>query len=221
MIMDENLYFFEGEGAGSNCYVLAAGDGLVLVDTGTGEDTDGLIRKMRNAGLDPEKIKLIINTHCHFDHTGGNFTIQDRFGAKIAAHQLDSGYITNPDPEYTAAKYANAKPKASKVTEILEDGQEIEGTGFKVIHTPGHTMGSISLYSEKRSCLISGDAVFTGGGTGRVDMPGGNLESLKISLEKLSALRVKMLLPGHGEPELEHGHKSIEAGLKFVKAEML
>lgn len=221
MIIDENLYFFEGDGAGSNCYVLAAGDGLVLVDTGTGEDTDALIRKIRNAGLDPEKIKLIVNTHCHYDHIGGNFTIQDRFGARIGAHPLDSKYIENLDADYTAAKYSDAKPKASKVSLMLEDGQEIEGTDFKVIHTPGHTMGSISLYSEKRLCLISGDTAFTGGGTGRVDLPGGNLESLRASLEKLSKLRVKMLLPGHGETEFEEGYKSILAGLKFVKAEML
>lgn len=219
MIIDESLYLFEGEE--SNCYVLVAGDGLVLVDTGTGADTDGLIRRIRNAGLNPEKIKLIVNTHCHYDHIGGNFIIQDRFGAKVAAHHPDTNYIATPDGDYTAAKYAQAKPKASNVSVVLEDGQEIEETGFRVMHTPGHTAGSVCLYSEKKLALISGDTSFAGGGTGRVDLPGGELDSLIKSLEKLSKLRVKILLPGHGEPEYEEGYKSILAGLKFVKAEML
>jgi len=221
MLIDENLYLFEGEGAECNCYVLVAGDGLVLVDTGTGADTDGLLRKMRNAGLDPEKIRLVVNTHCHYDHIGGNFMIQDRFGAKIAAHHPDTNYIAKPDGEYTAAKYAQTPPKASNVSIVLEDGQEIEGTDFRVIHTPGHTAGGICLYSEKRLALISGDTSFAEGGTGRVDLPGGDLDALIKSLDTLSKLRVKMLLPGHGEPEYEEGYKSIVAGLRFVKAEML
>jgi glyoxylase-like metal-dependent hydrolase (beta-lactamase superfamily II) len=86
-----------------------------------------------------------------------------------------------------------------------------------VIHTPGHTPGSICLYHEGEEVLISGDTVFTHGSFGRYDLPGGNLPSLRDSLRKLSGRAVRGVYPGHGEPLREGGGRHIAAALKVVE----
>lgn len=177
----KDILFIPGYNMDSNCYLI----GDMLVDTGAGFNEDYLISQIEKHGLKREDIKTVVNTHCHFDHVGGNHFFEN---ADIAIHELDAIPLRNKDNLGTSMEVTN-----SKVDIELHDGDEING--FEVIHTPGHTNGGICLWDGVN--LISGDTVFAGGGVGRFDL-GGNFDDLKKSVEKLTHLDVINLLPGHG-----------------------
>lgn len=218
MMINEDLYYVKGKGIDSNSYLLEAKDHFILIDTGTGMNSAAFLKTL--AGICAKKpVKLVINTHCHFDHIGGN---KDFVGsAKFAAHALDAKYIQTPDADYTVASMFSQKLAPVPVSWMLKEGDKIENTGYVVMHTPGHTEGSICLYNEDLKILIAGDTAFANGGTGRVDLPGGDLEKMQASLEKLAGINVRTLLSGHGEPVLEKGYESIKQGLGFVKGETI
>ncbi|MBI5679766.1 MAG: MBL fold metallo-hydrolase [Methanobacterium sp.] len=199
-----NITMIEGIGFDSNIYVFDD----VIVDTGTGQNIEYVLNSIKEAGFNiSEDIKRIVNTHCHFDHTGGNHF----FNAKIAIHQADAPALENGDINTTAA-YMFGKPiEPMKVDFHLKEGDKIND--FEVIHTPGHTAGGICLYDGET--LISGDTVFAEGGFGRFDI-GGDIKMLKTSLEKLSNLDVEYLLPGHG-PAVDNGSEHINLSNRNIK----
>ncbi|ADP77300.1 conserved hypothetical protein [Methanothermus fervidus DSM 2088] len=183
----EDIIIIPGKDYDSNIYVIDN----TIIDTGTGHNKNYVFSKMKKAGVDPEDIKLIINTHCHYDHIGGN----SLFSAKIAIHKKDSEALEKGDKMATVSYLFGEKCHPMKVHKKLKDGNKI--AGFKVIHTPGHTPGSICLFSD--GILISGDTIFANGGFGSCDYPGGNMEDLINSIKKIKSYDVEYLLPGHGE----------------------
>ena len=132
-----DIIFILGFNYDSNCYLI---NGNTLVDTGAGDNKDYLFSKLRENGVEPENIELIINTHCHFDHIGGNYLFPN---AKIAVHKADAISMKNEDSLGTSMS-AFSHEGNSKVDIELEDGDEI--SNFTVIHTPGHTAGGICLW---------------------------------------------------------------------------
>ena len=180
-----NIVFIPGYNMDSNCYLI----GDMLVDTGTGFNEEYLISQIERHGVNRKDISLVVNTHCHFDHIGGNYLFED---ADIAVHELDAISMKNRDDLGTSMN-AFENEANSRVDIELKDGDEIRG--FKIIHTPGHTAGGICLWDGVN--LISGDTVFSHGGVGRFDI-GGNLDDLRQSVFKLTQLDVINLLPGHG-----------------------
>lgn len=194
----------EGIGFDSNIYLFDD----IIVDTGTGENFEYVFNSIKKAGFNMvEDIKRIINTHCHFDHTGGNHF----FNAKIAIHQADAPAIENGDNIATAAYMFGKSLEPTKVDFHLKEGDKIND--FEVIHTPGHTIGGICLYDGET--LISGDTVFADGGFGRYDI-GGDINVLRESIQKLSELDVEYLLPGHG-PAVSNGSEHIKISNKIIK----
>ena len=181
-----SIAFILGYNIDSNCYLI---DDNILVDTGTGHYNDYLFSKIREYGVEPENIEMVVNTHCHFDHIGGNQFFPD---AEIAVHKLDALSIKNKDTLGTSMSVFDNEGNC-RVDIELENGDKI--ADFEVIHTPGHTRGGICLWDGEN--LISGDTIFAGGGVGRVDI-GGNYQDMKNSLEKLQKLDVKNIYPGHG-----------------------
>ncbi len=179
-----------------------------VIDTGTGFNFTRLHSILKVLGKNFESIKQVINTHCHFDHIGGNGYF---LKASIAIHENDAPVIENADIVKSVADYFDGKLRPRKVDVKLKDGDVIDvGTRkLKVIHTPGHTPGSICLYDEKDGILFSGDTLFSDG-IGRTDCPGGDEEALIESLNKLSKLSFKKLLPGHGEPVLENADEILK-----------
>jgi hydroxyacylglutathione hydrolase len=143
-------------------------------------------------------IEWVINTHGHFDHIGGDGYF---LNAKVAIHELDAPILENGDAELSFSDFFDGNMHARKVDRKLKEGDEING--LRVIHTPGHSPGSICLYDEKNRILFSGDTIFAEG-IGRTDLPGGSEENLKSSIEKLRGLKIDKLLPGHGEPVLQN-----------------
>ena len=190
----KDIIFILGFTCDSNCYLI---NGNTLVDTGAGANKDYLFSKLRENGVEPEDIELVINTHCHFDHIGGNYLFPD---AKIAVHKADAVSIRNKDTLGTSMS-AFGEDGNSRVDIELEDGDDI--ANFEVIHTPGHTKGGICLWDGEN--LISGDTIFAGGGVGRIDI-GGDYQDMKNSIGKLMNLDVKNIYPGHG-PIVENNGK--------------
>ncbi|QHN07746.1 MBL fold metallo-hydrolase [Methanothermobacter sp. THM-2] len=198
----DNIIAIEGTLFDSNIYIL----GDTVVDTGTGMNPDNLMRKISGAGVEPGSIKHIVNTHCHFDHTGGNRL----FDADIAIHSLDAEALREGDDAKTVAYMFSASMEPMEVAVELGDGDFIGD--FEVIHTPGHTPGCICLYDGRS--LISGDTVFADGGFGRVDI-GGDINELAESIKKLMKLDIEHLFPGHG-PWVDNGSMHVELAAAFL-----
>jgi len=140
-------------------------------------------------------LKLIVTTHGHWDHTGDNAAVAEHTGAPIAAHPLDWHRLTNPEPIWAPFEI----PPCVPAVELAEGGEVRFGSiRLRVMHTPGHTEGSICLLSDDEALLFSGDTLFAGG-WGRVDLPGGDARLMAESLARLTALPDgTTVLPGHG-----------------------
>lgn len=192
------IYLIEGVLYDSNCYIIGE-DELVMVDCGTGLNMNYIYNKMKTLGLNPGKIVNIILSHVHFDHCGGLNRFLTDYNPEISVFEKEAPFLESADRRMLLLDMFAASFEPVKVDNRLKDGQiiKIKPYNFKVIHTPGHTMGSICLYEENMKLLISGDTVFAGGSFGRVDLPSGNLSQLYNSVKRLSKLDIKYILPGH------------------------
>jgi hydroxyacylglutathione hydrolase len=135
-------------------------------------------------------VKYIVNTHGHDDHIKGNVLFQQKLNVPICIHSLDEHFIEGTEK--------NKIPR--NVT--LENGSIVKfgDEALNVLHTPGHTPGSICLVGEK--LVFTGDTLFAGG-IGRTDFPGGSMNEMRRSLEKLTSLSNSLLVyPGHGDPSM-------------------
>ena len=190
-----NVYCIAGLMADSNCYLIDNSEKIsdfdyILVDTGVGASGDYLNSQLGEIGLSLEDIDLIVNTHCHYDHVGGNYLFPN---AKIAIGAIDGDSLEDLESPIPICFHPALEIKRRDVDIRLKEGDKI--ADFEVLETPGHTAGGISLFDG--SILISGDTIFSHGGVGRMDI-GGNMEDMKNSLDKLLKLDVEYLLCGHG-----------------------
>ena len=189
---------------GANCYVVVHQNSAVVIDPAGVKDEVIAYLKARQANL-----YAIINTHGHIDHIMSNSWLKAETNAPIWIHQGDSRYLT--DPELNLSSFILGEkhigPAADK---FLQDQEKIKlgDLDLTVIHTPGHSPGSICLLGE--SFLFSGDTLFELS-VGRSDFPGGNGKVLKESLRKLARIvpETTVVYPGHGqettmERELAH-----------------
>lgn len=141
-------------------------------------------------------VKYIIFTHGHFDHIAGAYHYSQKYKPEILINADDSVCLTDETANFTYPAYYNFVPV--KPTTLLIDNDEISlgNSKIRVIHTPGHTMGGICLYSD--GVLISGDTLFYRS-IGRTDFKGGNFSTLKDSILKLYKLPDNTIVyPGHG-----------------------
>jgi len=142
-------------------------------------------------------LKLIVSTHYHWDHVGDNAAVQAATGAPIACHALDRHGLEHPQP--LGAPFPI--PPSVPAVELAERGRIRFGSILlQVLHTPGHTEGSVCLVADDGGLLFSGDTLFRGG-WGRVDLPGGSTDAMVSSLARLALLEDPLrVLPGHGLP---------------------
>lgn len=203
----DNIVLIQLSDMDSNVYLI----GDTIIDSGTGFNFTRLRDVLRVLKKDLKDIKQIINTHGHFDHIGGNGYFMN---AKVFIHKLDAPIIEKGDTELSAADFFDGKLHPRNVENKLNDGDRIttKNMDLEVIHTPGHTNGSICLYNEKDKILFSGDTVFANG-VGRTDFINSDPKALAESLERISKLDVKKILPGHG-PVFDK--KNISAVMKNV-----
>ncbi|HIE14312.1 TPA: MBL fold metallo-hydrolase [Candidatus Bathyarchaeota archaeon] len=180
----------------TNCYLIffkKHGEALILDPAVKIQEFDRIIRFIISLDL---KVKYIINTHGHFDHIMGNRIVKDGTGAKILIHRDDSDMLTNP--EKNLSKMIGLTVTSPKADMLLEDDEiiRVDQEKIRVIHTPGHTRGSISIFTK--GSIFTGDTLFAGS-VGRTDLPGASLRNLAFSLRKLMNLpKNTRIYPGHG-----------------------
>lgn len=212
----EKIKFIERKFPSCNM-VLVKDEKPIIIDTGFGSDREETKRLIENAGVKLKELYLIVNTHYHTDHVGGNYFIQKHYGTKIAAHKWDANITNSVDLESGLSIYLDQPLEPYKIDVRLEDGDEIN-TGnktFQVLHTPGHTLGHISLYEPDDQVLIVGD-LFHRNDVGWINIFREGVGAIHRSIESLERLRnlpVKVAYSGHG-PKIDEPQKSIDQAIE-------
>ena len=177
-----------------NCYIVGCENTRKAVVIDPGGNVEAILDIVKKHELE---VVMIINTHGHFDHIGGNKQLQEATGAELLAHRADRSVMTQAR-EHAAIFGLSANPSPAPTRELV--GRETLQVGdlrLRVMHTPGHSAGGICLYVE--DCLFSGDTLFAGS-VGRTDLPEGDYYQLISSIkEQLLGLPDETkVYPGHG-----------------------
>lgn len=210
-----------------NCFLIKSDAGFALVDAGYPGDCFKLEKELENEGCLPGNLKLIVITHGDGDHTGGASYIRGKYNSIIAMNKSDSAMAESFEEKTNRIKNRKARGLISKIKwEIslyvsslesvrekakaafagfkpdlyLEDGQRLDryGINAKVVYVPGHTKGSIGILTDNND-LIAGD-IFNNYRKPAPCFQGEDLEEIDISVEKLKALNIGIVYPGHGKP---------------------
>lgn len=179
----------------SNCYIIFDSETLEGLIVDPGAEAAEIVAEVQNSKL---SIKYIINTHGHYDHIGANQELKMVFGAEILVHEADGHLLENP-----MMNLSFLKPAISNIQHtpdrLLQEGDVISvgAISLEVIHTPGHTKGSICLLGDR--FILTGDTLFQGS-IGRTDLPGGSYDAIIASVNgKLKSLPENLTVyPGHG-----------------------
>jgi glyoxylase-like metal-dependent hydrolase (beta-lactamase superfamily II) len=197
------------DGVNANVYLLIDGEELTLVDTGMPKSTKKILNYINKINRQPSNISKILLTHCHIDHVGSAYELKRITSAKVGVHQEDADFVSGkksmPVPKGAMGILFKAMSPFFKFKLVEPDItlQENDKIGrLIVVHTPGHTPGSISLYDPARKVLFAGDTVrFT---KGKINGPPErftlNMHQAIQSIEKISQLDFDVMLSGHGEP---------------------
>lgn len=194
-------------GASTNCfYVFREGaDEIVVIDPGDQGDT--VWEDVKSLGFN--KIAAILLTHGHGDHTGGVQRLKALSGAPVYAHEAEAEVLKDPRKNVTGWF---GQTYGWDADTYLRDGDvlELAGVSFKVIYTPGHTIGGCCFYSEADGVCFCGDTIFNGS-VGRTDLPTGSMSQL------VNSIREKLLtLPGETKLYTGHGEKTtVEYELQY------
>ncbi len=182
-----------------------------LVECGLMEMGSYKLGELENAGIPLEQIKRIIMTHTHLDHVGCLPEILEAIPhAEVWVHREEAIYLERGDDRIVFGNQMFESMIRSqytlrdghfrtKVHRKLEGGEVVSlgGLSFRIIHLPGHSVGSVGLFNEEHRLFMSGDTIYADGAIGRYDLVSANPTELKRSLELIAELDVDILLPCH------------------------
>ena len=208
----------------ANCTLLVD-DKVLLFDTSQKDIDTRVLPYLRKVGIQPKDLTAIIATHTHPDHVNGLATVKQQApSARVAAHEADADFISHKAKAYPH-KPLNGMPSpwtAVPVDDRLRDGQRYEG--FRVLHLPGHTPGSIALLDEDRGLLIAGDTICTDsestddpdllrevGVAPMSDAFNSDPAQHRANIKKLAGFAFEVAIPGHGEPLAREASKKVQA----------
>ena len=176
------------EPIGTNCCLIGEGGVCALVDPGGSPEL--ALEMLERSGLE---LKMVLLTHAHYDHVGAIPALLERFpDLPVYAHELELCPAGSPNPRYFL-------PHLGKNQRTYGEGDTLDlgGLAVRVLHTPGHSRGSVTLLAG--DIMLSGDTLFAGS-CGRVDLPGGDEQQMWASLARLGRLEEDWTVwPGHGE----------------------
>ncbi len=212
-----NVHLVGGGGFDANHYLIESDREALLVDAGTGMATDATLDRIR-AHLDDASTPRIYLTHWHHDHTGGAPRIARELEAEILMPEAEAIAVREGRSDLTLGDRFGTKQEAHSVTGVEPgDTVRVGSVTLEVLATPGHTAGHTSLWDDASGTLLAGDAVFTGGSFGRVDLPTGDGQAMLNTLERLADLPVEDLYPGHLDPVKGQGKKHVELALSNAR----
>lgn len=181
-------------------YLINTKKGLYLIECGTTEGYENSLNNIRSIGYDPNKIKAIFGTHGHYDHIGAAALFRRDFGCKLYLNEYDKGQVEVGDNTATTADllYGSKFPPCH-VDVLLNDGDIFDFGNMKmeVLHTPGHTLGSVCfvLYIDSLNVLVAGDTLY-GGYSPSI---GSDEKKWRNSLDKLCARHFDLMVFGHSQ----------------------
>ena len=219
--LQPNIFRLKGEDNSSHSYLIIGGYKNVLIDSGVDKNFSKLQKSLLTLELKVRDIDIVINTHEHFDHIGANRYFQDY--ALIAAHRFAATKITVEDRYVTMYKSGDLNEPSLRVHLWLESKSRFDlgNYSLNIIHTPGHTSGSICIYEPVRKVLFTGDTVFAGGTLSYI-AESGSVGDYINSILSLSTRQILEIYPGHGEisknPK-EDMEKAIQNAKAFLKNE--
>jgi hydroxyacylglutathione hydrolase len=209
----DNLHMFPWNSmTANNCNTyFINGSKRILVDPGHYHLFDHVQGELARLSLSPEDVEMVIITHGHPDHMEGVRIFQGT-DIVVAVSALEMEFIQTVAPHYgEALGISGFEPGV-----LLQEGNlKVDNMDLEVIHTPGHSPGSICLYWPEMKVLFTGDVVFNQG-IGRTDLPGGNGAELKESIRRISRLDVEYLLTGHGD--IVAGREAVKENFKSIEA---
>ncbi len=180
---------------GVNCMLIGCTETKDALIIDPGEDAPWILEEVDKGRWN---VRYIVNTHGHYDHIGANAELKEKTGAQILIHAEDAPMLTDPNKNFSVFSGRGlingpAADRFLKDGDIIEVGNSIK---LKVIHTPGHTAGSIALYQDGH--LFSGDTLFSYS-IGRTDFPGGSYEAIMDSVKNKLLIYPDdtMVYPGH------------------------
>lgn len=223
----QDVHLMEGL-RGASVYLLISREGLTLVDSGLAGEADRIVAQLESAGYTLSALCHIVLTHWHGDHVGNAAALARRSGAQVIAHRLEAPLIeqTQAVPSASLAqRLLNLLGDAvllrrapCKVDRLAEDGEVLEALGgTHVLHSPGHSPGSICLYQPERRILFCGDVLFNQHPITRRRGLGRYMRSLTLNnvqareaVGKLPTAALEVLCCGHGEPIVGGAGEQIE-----------
>lgn len=182
-----------------NCFLVSDKKTHEAIIIDPGDEAEYIIQKLSD--LDTTPISIVA-THGHFDHIQAALELQLAYNIPFLMHQGDLDLLKHY--RRSAKYYTDVDPgPPPKVTHFIstKDTISLGETVFEIIEVPGHTPGSVALYSRKEGIVFVGDVIFEGGVIGRTDLPYSNKKQLLTSIEKLLKLpRDTIVYSGHGDP---------------------
>lgn len=219
----DRFYWIEArEGMLPDCNIFLVHDGkrFVLFDAGIQHFYKDTRAAIIDLGLSMSDLDRLILTHTHLDHSGAIPLIQqDAKKVEVWVSKEEGALLEAGDDTIVLGSMLGERLPPIPVAKKLEEGDVITigDFSFDVLHTPGHSGGSLCFFESHHGLLISGDVVFRHGSFGRVDFPTGNGLILKQSIARLAELPVEILLPGHMGIALKDGQREIQLSLQFAR----